>query len=66
MPGDENCTMEKTVRLRLGKELPWLGLTIHELAAKKRWDNLPEKEKEIYRERGRNLSKKSGVVTPCK
>lgn len=53
--GEKKCTMAKSIRLRLGKDLPWLGLTNSELAAKKRWESLIESEKENIRVRGRKL-----------
>ncbi len=43
--GEPKCTMEKGVRLRLGKDLPNFGLKPLELKAKRIWDGLSEKEK---------------------
>jgi len=59
LPGEEKCTLGKTIRLRLGKDLPWLGLTPRENAAKCRWDALPESEKEIIKKRASEVLKKS-------
>lgn len=48
---EKDCPMEKRVRLRLGKDLPWLGLTKAEFKAKNRWERLPEEEKQAMRQR---------------
>jgi len=46
LPGDPKCTMEKGVRLRLGKNLSTFGLKPLELKAKRQWDGLSEEKRE--------------------
>jgi|GEM_PF-1292089 hypothetical protein len=55
------CTFGKIGRLRIGKKwgLENLGFKPRELASKKKWDNLPEKEK---LERIANLKRNSPIV----
>jgi len=48
---ESDCPMEKGVRLRLGKDLPWLGLKPRELQAKRRWDALTTEQQEAIRQR---------------
>lgn len=57
-PGDEVCTLPKSYRMRLGKDLPWLGLRPRELTSKRRWEALPEAEKEQIKARGKALSER--------
>ena len=50
---EQDCPMEKGVRLKLGKDLQSLGLTPRELQGKRRWEALPEANKEATRQRMR-------------
>ena len=51
------CKVEKEVRFRIGSKYPDLlryqGLTPQEWAGKKRFESLPDQDKEIVRERAR-------------
>jgi hypothetical protein len=51
------CTLEKEVRFRIGSKYPdilkYQGLTPHEFAGKKRFEGLPDQDKEIVRVRAR-------------
>jgi len=38
--GEPKCTLAKAVRAKLGKMLPWKGLTPSEFVAWKRWQNM--------------------------
>lgn len=53
--GDERCTMEKNVRVKIGKKynLPLQGMTKQEFSSTKTWENLPEDKKKEIIERGR-------------
>jgi hypothetical protein len=53
--GDKKCTMEKNVRLQIGKKwgLPKIGLTDAEYAGKIKFEALSKEEKEKLAERGR-------------
>jgi hypothetical protein len=59
LPGEEKCGCYKSIRIKLGKDLPWGGLTKSEINGKKRWENLPESKKEAMRARGRELARKN-------
>ena len=57
---ERKCTLAKTIRIRIASEHPQIklkykGLTSREYNAKKRWDNLPETEKEAMRQRAKNF-----------
>ncbi len=51
------CKLEKEVRLRIGSKYPdilkFQGLTPKEWAGRKRFEGLPDQDKEIVRERAR-------------
>ncbi len=51
------CNLEKEVRFRIGSKYPGIlkyqGLTPQEWAGKKRFEGLPDQDKEIVRERAR-------------
>lgn len=61
LPGDPKCTMEKGVRLRLGKNLSTFGLKPLELKAKRQWDGLSEEKREARRDAARELGLKQRV-----
>lgn len=58
LPGEDKCGCYKSIRMKLGANLPNLGLTPGELKAKKRWENLSPEEKEAMRARGKALAAK--------
>ena len=45
LKGEPKCTMEKNVRMRLGKNLKNKGLTQRELASQRNWNKLGAEEK---------------------
>ena len=47
--GEPKCTMRKSVRMRLGSELPWKGMTVRELSAYTRKHLLTRIEYPKYR-----------------
>jgi hypothetical protein len=65
LPGEPKCTCPKSIRVRLGKDLPLKGLTQKEFSAQKYWENLPESKrttrrlaaKEMLLKQGRNHEK---------
>jgi hypothetical protein len=57
---DPKCTLRKSIRLKLGRDLPNLGLSNFELKARKRWESLGQFEKDSIIARAKaNLSKKA-------
>ena len=66
------CKLEKEVRFKIGSKYPDLlkyqGLTPQEFAGKKRFEGLPDQDKEIVRERARRsiLSACETDVPLCK
>jgi hypothetical protein len=51
LPGEEKCTLPKTQRVKLGKGLPYGGLTKKEYAGLKSWLSKTAKEMEVVRKR---------------
>jgi len=62
LPGETGCPMRKSVRLRLGKDLSWLGLTPRELTAKRKRDSMSPADKEAMGQRMRLLRQKAGQM----
>ena len=60
--GDPRCTMEKNVRVKLGKDLPWGGLTPAELRGKKAWENKSPQQRQKFIEGGAKYLKPMSVV----
>lgn len=59
LPEESKCSLRKSIRLRLGKNLPNLGLHPREFNARKRWVQLGQIEKEQrITQLKENLSKK--------
>lgn len=45
---EPRCSLAKSLRTRLGKDLPWRGLFPRELAAWRRWERTGPKEREKF------------------
>ena len=58
LPGEPKCTLPKSRRFRIGKitDLARCGLTKKEWAAKLRWQELSETEKELKKAKLRQVS----------
>ena len=61
LPGEPDCTLAKSVRMRLGKDLPRKGMTKREFAGWRRWKDggLP---KELVRNFGKVSNLKLGGI----
>ena len=53
-----NCTLPKSIRLRLGTTLSWKGLKDSEIAAAKRYENLSPEQKLAIKERAKIMGEK--------
>ena len=62
---EKRCRLSRPKRIKIaeGSKLRFKGMTLGEFHAQERWNNLPESEKEVIRQRASNLGSQTKKIT---